>query len=194
MPSTRKACSIIFTALLVSVAAGCGLFGLGGDSETTRYEVNLSGEREVPEPIDTEAAGDITLVVNRADEEIDFILTVSDIEQATQGHIHLGGPDENGPAVAFLLKLTDNVDGTGAGTPRSFDEEQVIARGTITEEDIIARPEHDFGGSFEELVEAMSQGQAYVNVHTTAHPSGVIRGQIGEEARVDSRPSKAERQ
>ena len=194
MSSTRKACSVILTALLVAVAAGCGLFGLGGDSETTRYKVNLSGEREAPNPVDTEASGKITLTVNKADEEIDFMLTVSSIERATQGHIHLGGPDESGPVVAFLLKLTENVDGTGAGTPRSFEEEQVVARGIITEGDIIARPERNFGGSFGDLAEAINQGQAYVDVHTTAQPNGVIRGQIDEETRVDSRPSKAERQ
>lgn len=193
MPSTRKVCSVITTALLVAVVAGCGLVGLGGNSERIRYKVNLSGEKEVPEPVNTEASGQITFTVNKADEEIDFILTVSNIEQATQGHIHLGSPDENGPVVAFLLKLTGNVDGTGVGTPRSFEEEQVVGRGTITEGDIIARPERDFDGSFEDLAEAMDQGRAYVNVHTTAHPSGVIRGQIDEETQVDSRSSKAER-
>jgi hypothetical protein len=82
-------------------------------------------------------------------------------------HIHLGARGQNGPIVAFLY-------GPTAG--ENFRAGDRIARGTIRETNIIARP--GFEPTLANLVERMRQGRAYANLHTTAHPGGEIRGQI----------------
>jgi hypothetical protein len=61
----------------------------------------------------------------------------------------------------------------------------VLAEGTFTSTDIITRADSPScpGGLqgatvFEDLVERLRNGTAYVNVHTRVTPSGAIRGQV----------------
>ena len=51
----------------------------------------------------------------------------------------------------------------------------VLARGTITAANLVGPLK---GKAVEDLVRDIRAGDAYVNVHTTAHPAGEIRGQI----------------
>src|SRR5437879_1459978 len=84
-----------------------------------------------------------------------------------QSHIHLGAHRQNGPVVAFLFSSTTGVD---------FQRGDVIASGTLTDASVIART--NFTPTVSNLVQRMRQGRAYVNLHTTAHPGGEIRGQL----------------
>jgi glucose/arabinose dehydrogenase len=88
------------------------------------------------------------------------------IQNVTASHIHLGAYKQNGPVVVFLY----------GGPTRSFSAGELIARGTWTNADLIARP--TFTPTIAGLAERIRQGRAYVNVHTTAHPGGEVRGQI----------------
>jgi glucose/arabinose dehydrogenase len=90
------------------------------------------------------------------------------IEGATQAHIHLGGRRQNGPVIAFLMPF--NANGT------NFADGDLIARGTLRDSNIIARP--GFTPSVANLYQRMIQGRTYANLHTLAHPGGEIRGQI----------------
>jgi hypothetical protein len=86
---------------------------------------------------------------------------------AHQAHIHLGAYDQNGPVVVFLYGPSGGEDfATGA----------LISMGTIMDADVLPRP--GFNPTVADLVERMRQGRAYVNLHTTAFPSGEVRGQI----------------
>jgi hypothetical protein len=95
--------------------------------------------------------------------ELDYRLTVSNIENVVAAHIHIGNEGENGPVVAPLFS-----DDSGVS------EDGVLATGTITEDDLVGPLE---GKSFSELRSMVEKG-AYVNVHTKEHPKGEIRGQI----------------
>lgn len=86
---------------------------------------------------------------------------------ATQSHIHLGAYTQNGPVVALLYN---------SATPQNFAAGDLIARGTITDANVIARPR--FTPTVMTLVERMREGRAYANVHTSANPGGEVRGQI----------------
>src|SRR5688572_9183817 len=90
------------------------------------------------------------------------------IQQVTASHIHLGAYLQNGPVVAFLFDA--------GATPRNFAAGALIARGTLTNANVIARP--GFTPTIAILAERIRQGRAYVNVHTSAHPGGEVRGQI----------------
>jgi rubrerythrin len=140
---------------------GAGGGGDGGEAGRT-VTVSLSGEQEVP-PVDTDASGETTLTLTRDPPELDYRLTVSNIENVVAAHIHIGNEGENGPVVAPLFSDDNGVS-----------EDGVLATGTITEDDLVGPLE---GKSFSELRSMVEKG-AYVNVHTKEHPKGEIRGQI----------------
>ena len=147
---------------------GAGGGGGGDDDQMMRQTtVQLSGENEVP-PVETDASGEavLELVTGGGSPELHYELTVRNIENVTAAHIHIGGPNENGPVVAFLFESSEPVDVTG---------EQVLSEGTITEDDLVGPLE---GKTLGDLRSMADQG-AYVNVHTTQNPSGEIRGQTG---------------
>lgn len=130
-----------------------------------KFDAELSGAGEVP-PVDTEAEGEAEFKVKKDRTELRYELEVEDIEGVVQAHIHVGPADENGPVVAFLFGPVDglNVDG-----------DETIAKGTLTDADLRGPLT---GMTIGDLLTEMQNGNAYVNVHTVANPSGEIRGQI----------------
>lgn len=94
-----------------------------------------------------------------------FKLVVRNIRRMTQAHIHLGRPGENGPVVAWLF-----------GPSRfGISVRRGVVRGTIRRSDLVGPME---GRTVRDLIREIERGNAYVNVHTTEHPAGEIRGQI----------------
>lgn len=156
------------TALLLLVLS------VGCDSSTdpdddARFTAELTGDGEVP-PVDTDATGMASFELDDDLDELDYTLQVTDIESATMAHIHIGPIDDTGPVVAFLFgPVAGGTTVTGT---------QVLASGTITEEDVLPRPDIGFDGTFASLIAEIEAGNAYVNVHTVAHGPGEIRGQI----------------
>jgi aldose sugar dehydrogenase len=131
-----------------------------------RFIAALNGRQEVP-PVETRGAAFARFEFND-DGTVEFSLrAVRSIEQVTMAHIHLGARGQNGPIVAFLFE---------SSTPRDFARGELIASGTLSDSNVIARA--GFVPAISNLVERMRQGRAYANVHTTAHPAGEVRGQI----------------
>jgi hypothetical protein len=122
---------------------------------------NMTGTKEVP-PVRTPASGSATFVNNQT--FIDYDLSVSDLYNATAAHIHQGKAGVNGPIVVTLYKTTDPSPGLFGGYS-----------GNITSS-MLEGPLR--GKQLSALVELMSSGQAYVNVHTIKNPNGEIRDQI----------------
>jgi hypothetical protein len=132
--------------------------------EQTSFDAALSGSNEVP-PVDTAAQGQATFELEKGNMMLSYKLTVSYIENVTQAHIHLGGPDENGPVVIFLYG-PELISGSFNG---------VLAEGKLSAADLIGPMESQ---SLNDLLDEMRSGNTYVNVHTTQNPAGEIRGQI----------------
>lgn len=128
------------------------------------FKAVLTGDEEVP-PVVTTAGGQAVFRLSKDESELHFTLVVTDIENVAASHIHLAQKGQNGPVVAFLY-------GSGliAGKTNGL-----LAKGVITENSLVGPLE---GKSLEELISALENGNAYVNVHTTANPGGEIRGQI----------------
>jgi hypothetical protein len=133
----------------------------------TEFGSVLTGAEENP-PVTTTARGVVRLKVESNGSMSYELWAQTAIQQVTASHIHLGAYLQNGPVVAFLFDAQ--------GTPRNFAAGELIARGTLTDADVIARPR--FTPTIASLAERIRQGRAYVNVHTTAHPSGEVRGQL----------------
>ena len=135
------------------------------DAEAERaFEADLSGEAEVP-PVETDTSGEATFRADRRWTRINYTIRLRDIEGVTQAHIHIGPEGANGPVATFLFGPSDPVD-VRRGR---------LVRGTLTADNLVG----DFAGQpLSALLVEMQAGNAYVNVHTTAVPSGEVRGQI----------------
>ena len=70
----------------------------------------------------------------------------------------------------------------GGGGQPACPSPPATVTGTVTTANVIGPAGQGVApGEFQEAVEAMRDGAAYANVHTTVYPSGEIRGQINEE-------------
>ncbi len=138
-----------------------------GMVHSANFTADLAGENEVP-PVETDASGQATFELSTHGDgpHLHYTLTVANIENVSQAHIHVGAPGENGPVVAFLFNASEPVDVSG---------EETIAEGTIRADDLIGPLE---GMELSALAAEIRAGNTYVNVHTVQHPSGEIRGQI----------------
>lgn len=132
------------------------------------FATTLAGSKVVP-PVETAASGEAAFTVEQRGDGMAVLyqLAVSGPWRGciTEAHLHLGDSDENGPVVAVLFDALDPV---------------VDAEGTLAEAII---PADGLAGPLANedlatLVERMAAGEAYVDVHTTAYPTGEIRGQI----------------
>ncbi len=108
-------------------------------------------------------------VLDVRDDEIRFEAAASGLQNSTVGHIHVGGPDESGPHVVTLYEFAPE----DASAKEAPTVEGTLGNGSFTADDLVGPLE---GESLDALVEKIETGEAYVNFHTTAHPSGEIRG------------------
>jgi hypothetical protein len=122
---------------------------------------NMTGAKEVP-PVNSMASGTATLVNNQT--FIDYDLSVSDLYNATSAHIHQGKAGANGPIVVTLYKTADPSPGLFGGYSGNITSSML--EGPIKGQQLSA------------LVDLMSNGQAYVNVHTIKNKNGEIRDQV----------------
>ena len=125
----------------------------------------LSGTNEVPSPVVSPGSGNASVTVS--DAGINFNLNVSGLLNTTSAHIHLGANGINGP-VLF------NLAGANFAT----------TSGTLT----AANLNPAAGVTFADAINAILGGEAYVQVHTAAVPSGELRGQLGPNRLVGSVP------
>lgn len=147
--------------------------GLSGSvaARSDVFYAGLSGRHEVP-PNDSRGFGFSVLKLNRGGDALHYLLVAGNIDGVTQAHIHCGGPDVNGPVVAFLF----------GPVPEGVTTNGIVSHGSITNAEIIPRPDSEVcpGGvaNFDDLIAKMRAGETYVNVHSLEFPPGEIRGQV----------------
>lgn len=172
---------LLFSTALLFVFSSCETEALEQDMQQSQLEVNLqankahskavlsfkahlSGDEEVP-AVMTNATGQTIFKLSKDGSELHYKLIVANIENVAAAHIHAAPSGQNGGVVAFLY-------GDGLITGRT---NGILAEGVITADDLIGSLS---GQSLEDLVDLMSSGGTYVNVHTSQKPGGEIRGQI----------------
>jgi hypothetical protein len=164
----------IIAVLATGAVLTLGSVALAADST---YTAHLRGRSEVPVR-ETRAVGSAIFHLSDDGTELSYRLIVSNIENVVQAHIHIGGPEDAGPVVAFLY---------GAVPPGGGPERGVLSTGTITASNLIGPLA---GHPLSDLVAAIEDDMAYVNVHTNDgvapgntgpgdFPGGEIRGQMG---------------
>lgn len=160
------------TTLALSVFALMLYAGNVGAGNELEFEAELSGAQEVP-PVDTRVKGEANFEVDEYYTAIEYSVKVKTRGEvvgllgAAGAHIHCAPAGQNGPVVAFLAGVVSGgLDGT------------VKFSATLTGNNII---NDACGASIADLVNSMSSGLTYVNVHSLANPSGEVRGQIQPE-------------
>jgi hypothetical protein len=148
---------VIAALLTVAIILAGGVANLGislsaqGQVQGKKFTAELSGKDEVP-PVDTTATGTAQFQLSPDGKELTYDLTTKD-QGFMMAHIHQGKAGENGPPVAPLS----------------------MGKGKITASDLQGPLS---GKQLKDLVDLMSNGGAYVNIHTQQHQDGEIRGQI----------------
>ena len=151
----------------MGIIALAGLAGVSCSDSTLQdkevFLATLSGGEEVPAR-STGANGTAQIIVEG--NQITYAIEVDDITSIIQAHIHTGAPGVNGPVRLFLYPAP----------PASLPAPLV----TVTDKTVLVEATVDSsfvnGVTYEELLNAMRSGNAYVNVHTTQFPGGEIRG------------------
>ena len=147
--------SIAATGLLCALAVGCSGYKSTSPNSTSTYVANMSGANESP-AIATAATGMATVRITGS--TITASLQVQNIDSALAAHIHL---TSNGSIIAPLY--------SGAATGMGFSGNLGPASFTVTPVN---------GVTMDSLLSAIRLGHTYVNVHTSAHPAGEIRGAL----------------
>ena len=167
----------ITTVPLSALLAACALMAqASADEYPANFRAHLSGDQEVPIR-DTNAQGQATFKLSKDGSELSYRLIVANIDNVVASHIHIGPQGANGPVVAFLF---------GSVPPAGGRSDGVLAEGTITSANLVGPLA---GQELSVLVEAMTTGGTYVNVHTNDgvvptntgpgdFPGGEVRGQI----------------
>jgi CHRD domain len=145
-------------ATIAFLVASCGSSTSPGAKQ---YVANLSPANEVPAKTTT-GTGVVTFVDNTT--SIDWTMTLTNMLNVTASHIH--APATAGVNGSVIINLFIPNQPPPTGTLNG-----IVARGSITNA-------YNSGVSLDSLRVLFNNGNAYVNVHTSANPGGEIRDQV----------------
>jgi hypothetical protein len=132
------------------------------------FRAHLSGDQEVPAN-ESSAQGQATFQLSKDGTELSYKLIVANLEDLHMAHIHRAAAGVNGGVVVWLYPAGPPpvmIPGTTNG---------ILAEGTIKAANLRGSLA---GQPLSALINEMSAGNTYVNVHTMLFPGGEIRGQI----------------
>jgi hypothetical protein len=142
-----------------------GPAGPAAPSLVETFTATLSAANEVANP-PVSSTGTATAVITYVGGQLLFRLDVTGTSNVTRAHIH--GPAAVGVNAGIRLSLYEPPAGT---TPLNFTGTATLANG------IAGVPT---GITLDSLLVLLRNGNAYVNIHTSAYPSGELRGQIAK--------------
>jgi hypothetical protein len=146
---------------------------VSADSDN-RIRIRLTGFQEVP-VVTTDAAGEFEARISRDGLSIEYQLSYGGLQgQVRQAHVHVAQRSVNGAIVLWLCGSATNPG--PAGTQPCPQTGTVV--GTLTTANVqpsATQQVLDLG----DILGAIREGAAYVNVHTDLSPGGEIRGQLG---------------
>jgi hypothetical protein len=159
-------------------SAALGPAGVAPSSAPQNFRAHLKGQDVVPSlPIPTLAQGQVTFQLSPDGTALSFRLIVSNIENVSGAHIHIGPEGGTGPQGARLIP---NQPGSGVRT------DGVLAEGTLTAGSLIGVLA---GQPLSALIDHMRAGNVYVDIPTNDNAApgntgpgdyvtGEVRGQV----------------
>jgi len=173
------------TSRQVAIAAAFAMAASAAPAVAQTVHARLQGYQEVP-AVSSPGGGEFRAKIDRAAGTVFYELEYAGLQgTATMAHIHIGQHGVNGgisvwlcqsatnPAPAAVAASVPTCPGAGGNVNGTF-----MASGVIGPAGQLVA-----AGEFDELVDAIRGGVAYVNVHSTAVPAGEVRGQIGNNGR-----------
>ena len=145
------------------------------DKGKKKFRSNLNGFEEVP-AVSSTGEGKFRAELNKDGDKLEYKLEYDSLEgNILQSHIHFGQKGVNGGVSLFLCtNLGNNPD-----APACPGDTSGNVNGVLTADNVIGPSGQGIdSGEFGEIIDAIRNGIAYVNVHTDKHPSGEIRGQV----------------
>lgn len=162
-----KVLSLVALAVVLALPA----WAQGGGPASAR----LRAFEEVP-AISSAGQGQFSGQINGAGTSLSYQLSYSKLQGTiTQAHIHVAQKGVNGGIVIFLCS---NLGNGPAGT-QSCPASPGSISGTADADNVLAATAQGIAvGEFAEVLRAIRNGVAYVNVHSDLFPGGEIRGQL----------------
>jgi len=182
--------------LIVVLVASC--FSIIGatakdDDDRNKFHATLHGVNETPGPVATQATGTLDATLSADGTTLTYTVTYNNLNaQVTQSHIHFGLPKETGGIMVWLCQTAAVPAPAGdPGVPTCPDTTSGTVSGTITVANVVGPNSQGItpGADFNKVIQALRQGLAYANVHSTRSPGGEIRGvvHVGDGDRDDRR-------
>jgi hypothetical protein len=170
------AAALVIGAAVAAITAASGT-ATADDGRTRNFlRVNLSGYNEAPNALSVASSGSFVAIIDSRTNTITYTLTYSALTgDVVQAHIHFGAKGQSGANVsAFLCG-----NGVGPAGTQPCPPGPATVTGTITSAEVIGPNALGIApGEIAELIAAIRNGTAYVNVHSTAFPGGEIRAQL----------------
>jgi hypothetical protein len=162
MINTRYLTLIVIGAALASlmVIGANGLIDVNGQKE--KYRAKLLGKNEVPK-VNSTAKGSASFKSKK--EILTWKINVTGLSNTTGAQLYLGNKSSKGDIIVDLMKS-----GNQSKTPLGF-----LMNGKISAADLKGPMQ---GKTVMDLKSAMNNSQTYVNILTSAHPDGEVRGPV----------------
>ena len=139
-------------------------------TEGSIFETVLD-DRQVSPPVNTTASGNASLFYKNDISELSnflpYNISVSNIEDVTQVHLHQGTYGVNGTLSNNLTILSD------------YEKTGILSTGNISKNNSF---QYELSGKAEDVIDVIMKylrsGEMYIDIHTKKYPDGEIRGQI----------------
>ena len=151
-------------AVVAALLAGASVASAQLVPQVVVASATLGGGEETPVLL-SGAAGSAEVAIDTSAKEFAVTLRVFNIPtNTTAGHIHVGAKGVAGPVVIDFPNI--------AGRLGDFVTTFRVGEAAF-------RPNGAIGiNTIDDVIQAVANGNAYVNIHTTTNPGGEIRGQL----------------
>jgi hypothetical protein len=163
----------LFGAIATALVTGSFAVARGDGGGKSEFRAPLDGWQEDPSQVTTGHGGFRARLVD--EDTIEFRLRYEDLEgDANQAHIHIGSHHESGGVSAWLC-------GAGGTAQPACPAREGEVHWFVERDDVTGPLGQGVEpGNIEDLIRAMRNDEAYVNVHTLVRaPGGEIRGDLG---------------
>jgi CHRD domain-containing protein len=148
------------------------------------FETRLSGAQEVTDPpggVTTDTGGSVRVEFDKKLSKATIKVVVRQGVGITEAHLHCAIPGVNG---AIVVPLFSNPVGQDVNGELDLGDKAIVENADIT-----PPPEGDTAcgtplNNIASLAFAILTGRIYANVHSTANPDGVARGQLLPKAQA----------